>query len=758
MQEKCQARYTIPDARKANTPIDVQKQKEILAEGEYCPPLSTDALKKHDLETSCELRQFRCPKCYVYWWKTVPKYKPVSTCFECQVCLNPLEYNEQFGVGRFACQCGNFFFSKQCQGSDTRVCIKCGRTLHRPYIHPLFRMDDFQRIPITVKRRHPTGKASAAPRGGYCYLPTGYVPRARAWDKFTCGDAPVYFNLPQPRRRPHRSQFGDFISSTFYYGGLHQPTTSHATAHFNTTQALEYPAGRSVEGINSSIATNNAYPPEAVVSDPWNHSGPSHQPSIPPLSDSVGGLESVGATLHDTTSSQSDHVNSSQTNKPQHLPNPQVSLYPPLPPSIDSPLVCTSSGTRDQPPPSLSEPSLPSIYNPSLTTAISSLAIDPCSLAVNNTTSIRSTCAPQPTQLASSSNCVHSSTNTNLSIAQDEANSLPPTSTASLSSAEPLSVATTPPVHVPERITLYDPSLTTPISSSAVDSLAISKPSLIQLPLESRVLSVDKPVDFDHTSEITATSSSTSKLIAESSIDLSPQDSPSQPPSATNDSSQPLVPDLISSQAELLNSSSVTTDNSAGFSAFQTETNISVNLKASQEIASRSLNSSQNSEVKVSASINLDASSQVSSVATTSPQSETTSSAPQQGNTMQSATQLSVNLNVSLNTSLSLTDSTTLNSPTTATDTGHASTHKARFFRDPRKLKYKQVSTIHDCSGSTESTIVPQLDDWPQVSKLKQHHHAYRRPLAQMPTYDSDDTTSGANSSSSSDLEDDNNC
>ena len=302
-------------------------------------------------------------------------------------------------------------------------------------------------------------------------------------------------------------------------------------------------------------------------------------------------------------------------------------------------------------------------------------------------------------------------------------------------------------MHVPEHITLYNPSLTTPISSSTVDPLAISKPNLIQPLLESEVLSVNKPANFEDASEIAATSSSTSELTAESSIDLSQQASPSQPPSATNDSSQPLVPGLISSRDESLNSSMVTTDNSAGFSAFQTKANISVNLKASQEIASTTLDSSQNSEVKVSASINLDASSQVSSVATTSPQSETTSSAPQQGNTIQSATQLSLNLNVSLNTSLGTTDSTTPNSPTIiATDTGRTSMH--RRFRNPRDLKYKQVSTIHDCSGSTESTIVPQLDDWPQVSKLKQHHHAYRKPQRpQMPTYDFD----RANNSCSSD-------
>lgn len=143
----------------------------------------------------------------------------------------------------------------------------------------------------------------------------------------------------------------------------------------------------------------------------------------------------------------------------------------------------------------------------------------------------------------------------------------------------------------------------------------------------------------------------------------------------------------------------------------------------------------QKSEPNISASLNLDTSPQELPLVTMSPQSETTSSAPQQ------STQASLDLSTPLGTP----DSTALHSPTVATDTDRTPVHKTRFFRDPRDLKYKQVSTRHNCSGLTESTIVPQLGDWSQISKFKQYHHAYRR--SQMPTYDFD----SANGSCSSD-------
>lgn len=81
------------------------------------------------------------------------------------------------------------------------------------------------------------------------------------------------------------------------------------------------------------------------------------------------------------------------------------------------------------------------------------------------------------------------------------------------------------------------------------------------------MVSIDKPVEFDHTPNA-ATSNSILELIAisESNIVLPPQASPSQPPSATNDLSQPLV-----AQDESLNSSSVTKDNPTALVLFKPE-------------------------------------------------------------------------------------------------------------------------------------------------------------------------------------------
>ena len=561
----------------------LRSRKKILSEGEYCPPLSTDALKKHDLETSCELRQFCCPECYVYWWKTVPKYKPVSTCFHCRLCLNPLEHQEQFGVGRFTCQCGNYFYSK-CQGSDVRACIKCGRTLHRPYIHPLFRKDDFQRIPITAKQGHPTGKA---PHVGHYYLPGGYVPHTRTRDNFASNDAPVYLNLPQPRRRPHRSQFSDFIPATFYHESLHQPATSNPTAHISTMQTLVYPAYYgSVEGINPSIAAHNAYPPKQVV--PVDDScGPSFHPNIPPLSQgNKGELESVGSTQHVTTSSRSAHVDLQYSQASSlYLSNSQESLDPSLPTlSVDSPLqghVNDSTSTGDQPPASLSKSSLPTVKSIPLHTAISALAIE---------VSSGTTSSASATQLASSSNSIPlvSPINANFNTARNEGSSENPSpimSTTSLSSAtEPLSVAKTPLVHAPEN-TSYDLSI--PSNSTTVDPLAISNPSLSQSPLENGVPSVDKPMDFTEISAISRFYSPTSETTAESSITSSPHTNPLL--ITANDSTQLnlLSTDLSLLQAEVSAPSSllVTTDNSTDLSAFQTKMNTSVDLKPSQEFA-----------------------------------------------------------------------------------------------------------------------------------------------------------------------------
>ena len=70
-----------------------------------------------------------------------------------------------------------------------------------------------------------------------------------------------------------------------------------------------------------------------------------------------------------------------------------------------------------------------------------------------------------------------------------------------------------------------------------------------------------------------------------------------------------------------------------------------------------------------------------------------------------------------------------LPNPQRTNDRQATSYHEARvrIRRNPRDLKYKQVSTLHDCSGTTESScFVPQLKDSYRNTKLKLHH-AHRR-------------------------------
>ena len=235
----CQAKYTIHDAQKANDIIDASKQKQILADGAYCPPLSEELMTRHDLETSCELRQFRCPTCFVFWWKTVPKHKPISTCRRCSLCLNPLSQPEQFGIGRFTCQCNNVFFSR-CQGTDSRVCQECGRSVRRPYIHPFFKMDDLHRLPVIPTQRHPLGepRASSTTAPGQYHFPTFRVPRVPPPHSYSASSYGTSSDLPQSRTRPSNVRFGDFINLKAFYPAA--PSVGNPSVTSATLQPTQY--------------------------------------------------------------------------------------------------------------------------------------------------------------------------------------------------------------------------------------------------------------------------------------------------------------------------------------------------------------------------------------------------------------------------------------------------------------------------------------------------------------------------------------
>ena len=146
MQADCQPKYGgngISGPRKANKPIDEEKQRSIQSEikdGRYVL-LTKGALRKHDLLMNCELRQFRCPKCFRPFWKTVLIPKRVAICHQCKIWLYPLERSEEFGIGRFICAtptCDNVFYGR-CRATDTRQCKFCFSDVKTPYIHPRFR-------------------------------------------------------------------------------------------------------------------------------------------------------------------------------------------------------------------------------------------------------------------------------------------------------------------------------------------------------------------------------------------------------------------------------------------------------------------------------------------------------------------------------------------------------------------------------------------------------------------------------------------
>ena len=124
--------------REAARVIHDQTQSQLHREGERCVPLTAEALRRHDLNTSCELRQFACQPCDNPWWRTVLMCKPVSKCRECGVRYNALDREKEFGIGRFICPCSNMFYAR-CQATDSHRCRGCKHDVSSPYIHPRFK-------------------------------------------------------------------------------------------------------------------------------------------------------------------------------------------------------------------------------------------------------------------------------------------------------------------------------------------------------------------------------------------------------------------------------------------------------------------------------------------------------------------------------------------------------------------------------------------------------------------------------------------
>ena len=113
-------------------------QERLLREGN--PYLLTkEALRKLDLLTGAiVLREFACGDCDYFWWKTVPRTKPVSTCPRCKVKYDALPREKEFGTGRYKCTNCNHFFFARCEATSEQPCFKCWSPVRAPYIHPKF--------------------------------------------------------------------------------------------------------------------------------------------------------------------------------------------------------------------------------------------------------------------------------------------------------------------------------------------------------------------------------------------------------------------------------------------------------------------------------------------------------------------------------------------------------------------------------------------------------------------------------------------
>lgn len=190
----------ISGPRKANKPIDVETQRSIQSEiksGRY-QLLTEEALRKHDLRTSCELRQFRCLKCRKPFWNTVLIHKPVASCYQCKIWLRPLKRDEEFGVGRFVCstpKCDNVFFGR-CRATDMRQCKFCFSEVKNPYIHPSF-PPPIGPLPYGVQKPKTTANNEPVSEEHHC-AGTCISAFVRQWDEITTTDCESlrYYEMP----------------------------------------------------------------------------------------------------------------------------------------------------------------------------------------------------------------------------------------------------------------------------------------------------------------------------------------------------------------------------------------------------------------------------------------------------------------------------------------------------------------------------------------------------------------------------------
>lgn len=74
-----------------------------------------------------EVRQFGCGPCKYTWWKLVDRIKPVSRCTRCRIRYDPVPVDQQFGYGRFVCECGHTWTNMSSSNTLQQKCFACGK-------------------------------------------------------------------------------------------------------------------------------------------------------------------------------------------------------------------------------------------------------------------------------------------------------------------------------------------------------------------------------------------------------------------------------------------------------------------------------------------------------------------------------------------------------------------------------------------------------------------------------------------------------
>lgn len=139
------------------------------------------------------IRLFACEPCDRYWWRKVPARKEVSKCRICKVKYDPVPKHEEWGLGEFACVCGNVFWGSGWMNHTKSPCYKCG-----------FHASPRQIVPPNRPREQGTMWQRHSCTGQNCYNRARGTPSFSRTDK----DAPLctHEQSVKPKRALYPSQ------------------------------------------------------------------------------------------------------------------------------------------------------------------------------------------------------------------------------------------------------------------------------------------------------------------------------------------------------------------------------------------------------------------------------------------------------------------------------------------------------------------------------------------------------------------------